>query len=69
MELQAQIPDPPRSFADIVAWAETAFLGGNKERENGDCFEGPAVQLVRAVLQFAEVLLPERMHTQNSPGR
>jgi hypothetical protein len=61
--LKAQIPNPPRSFAHIVARAEIAYFGAEKERDDeqtmvlqdDDCFKGPAVRLVEAVLQFAGV--------------
>jgi hypothetical protein len=61
--LEAQIPNPPRSFWDIVARAQIAYLGADKECDDerimvahsDDCFEGPAVRFIEAVLQFAEV--------------
>jgi len=58
--LEAQIPNPPRSFADVVARAELAYFGADKgpdnrtmDLEEGDCWEGPAARLIEAVLQFA----------------
>ena len=60
--LGAQSPRPPRSFDDVIARAEIANLGADRERDDerimvphDDCFEGPAVRLVEAVLQFAGV--------------
>ena len=59
-ELDAQIPRPPRSFADLVARAQVAYAGGEArhdgtlaEAEAPDIFEGPAARLVEDVLQFA----------------
>jgi len=58
--LEAQIPNPPRSFADVVARAELAYFGADKGPDNrtmdldeGDCWEGPVARLIEAVLQFA----------------
>jgi hypothetical protein len=61
--LEAQIPNPPRAFADIVARAEVVYFGAEKERDDertmvpqdADCFMGPADRLIEAVLQFAGV--------------
>jgi hypothetical protein len=62
-EFKAQIPDPPRSFADIVVWAEIAI------HEEPRSFFNLAIELVMAIRQFAGGLLPDRMHTRHSPGR
>jgi hypothetical protein len=58
--LDAEIPRPPRSFADLVARAQIAFAAGEVredgtlgEAEDGDIFEGPAARLVEDVLRFA----------------
>jgi hypothetical protein len=57
--LEGEIPSPPQSFADLVAWAEIARAGADV-RDDGtlgeasapDVFERPAARLVEAVLQF-----------------
>jgi hypothetical protein len=58
--LEAEIPRPPRSFADLVALAQVAFAAGEVQEDgtlaetaNGDIFEGPAARLVEDVLRFA----------------
>lgn len=57
--LEAQIPNPPHSFG--LARAEIAYFGADKERDErtmvphlDDCFEGPAVRLIEAVLHFGD---------------
>jgi hypothetical protein len=57
--LEDDIPNPPRSFEDLLARAEIARHGGDvidgklMEAENEeDVFIGPAARLVEAVLQF-----------------
>jgi hypothetical protein len=59
--LEDQIPSPPRSFGDLVAWAEIARCGADLrpdgtmgECEEGDIFQRPAARLVEAVLQHSE---------------
>ena len=58
-DLEGQIPSPPQSFADLVAWAEIARAGGDigddgtlGETQAPDVFARPAARLVEAVLQF-----------------
>jgi DNA repair exonuclease SbcCD ATPase subunit len=60
-QLEAQIPDPPQSFMSLLARAEIARFGAdrNKSREmaeltSQDVFEGPAARLIDAVIQFGE---------------
>jgi hypothetical protein len=67
-EFKAQIPDSPRSFADIVALAE--IIAGHEdfnvyEDVNEHCyrFKRLTVELVTAILQFAEAC-----EARNSPG-
>ena len=59
-ELEDQIPSPPRSFADLIAWAEIARCGADLrpdgtmgEFEEDDVFQRPAARLVQAVLQYS----------------
>ena len=59
--MEEEIPNPPRSFEDLVARAEVARYGGDivdgklMEAENEeDVFTGPAARLIEAVLQFAK---------------
>ena len=57
--LEAEIPSPPQSFADVLAWAKLADFGADKLPDDdetvaideGDCFERPAVRLIQAVLR------------------
>jgi hypothetical protein len=58
--LEAQIPNPPQSLSDVIARAEIAHFGADKEMDDRtmvshdeDCFEGPAVRLIKAVLLYA----------------
>jgi hypothetical protein len=70
---KAQIPHPPRSFADIVALAEIASHEDMNEREvdmliNAQCKRCirvgvEFVALLTAILQFAEAC-----EAKNSPG-
>jgi hypothetical protein len=68
-EFKAQIPDSPRSFADIVALAEMASHEDMNEYDdvlmNVHCyrFMRMAVELVTAILQFAEA-----REAKNGPG-
>jgi hypothetical protein len=57
--LEAAIPNPPRSYQDIVARAEIARHGGDvvdgklmEAEDEEDVFLGPAARLVEAVLKF-----------------
>ena len=67
--LEAQIPNPPRSFADVVARAELAYFGCDKGLDNRtmdldaeDCWEGPVARLIEAVLQFGGSDITEGRH-------
>ena len=60
--LEAEIPNPPRCYEDLIARAEVAFHGGDvvggklMEAEcDEDVFIGPAGRLIEAVLQFGGV--------------
>jgi hypothetical protein len=79
-DLDAQIPRPPRSLADLWARALVAYAGGEqcpdgtlKEAESPDIFEGPAARLVEDVIQFVGGGLPAGAHSAGggapSPGR
>ena len=59
--MEAEIPNPPRSFEDLVARAEIARYGGDvvagklmEAEDEEDVFLGPAARLIEAVLQFAK---------------
>jgi hypothetical protein len=58
--LEAEIPNPPRCYEDLVARAEVARHGGDVlggkliETESEDVFVGPAARLVEAVLAFSK---------------
>ena len=54
-----QIPNPPQTFTDLVAWAEIARAGADVHADGtmgevgeDDVFLRPAARLVEAVLQF-----------------
>jgi hypothetical protein len=49
--IEAEIPNPPRCFEDLVARAEIARHDGDVV--DGNVFVGPAGRLVEAVLQIA----------------
>jgi hypothetical protein len=60
--LEGQIPNPPHTFADLVAWAEIARAGADvrhdgtmAETTERDVFTRPAARLIEAVLQFADL--------------
>jgi hypothetical protein len=60
-ELGNQIPDPPETLADLMAWAEIAKAGADlradgtiAETTHMDIFIRPAARLVEAVLQFPD---------------
>jgi hypothetical protein len=60
-ELEAQIPNPPQSFMDLVVRAEIARFGADRNKSgemaeltSEDVFEGPAARLIDAVIQFGE---------------
>jgi hypothetical protein len=60
--LEGQIPNPPRSFADLVAWAEIARAGADVRKDGTmaetterDVFARPAARLIEAVLQFSDL--------------
>jgi hypothetical protein len=62
-ELEAQIPNPPRSYVDLVILAEIARAGADvggdgrmAELDDNDCFERPAARLIEAVLQFGQAV-------------
>jgi hypothetical protein len=64
-ELEAQVPNPPRSFNDLVILAEIARAGADVGKDGGmveldddDCFERPAARLIEAVLQFGQAENP-----------
>jgi len=57
--LEAEIPNPPRCFEDLVARAEVARHGGDivdgklmEAEDEEDVFLGPAARLIEAVLQL-----------------
>jgi hypothetical protein len=59
--VEAEIPSPPQSFADVLAWAKIAHFGADKmpdnvslALDNDDCFERPAMRLILAVLEWAQ---------------
>jgi hypothetical protein len=61
-ELEGQIPNPPQSLADLLAWAEIARAGADirkdgtmAETTERDVFTRPAARLIEAVLQFAKM--------------
>lgn len=63
--MEAEIPNPPRSFEDLVARAEIARYGGDvvdgklmEAEDEEDVFLGPAGRLIEAVLQFAKGAKP-----------
>jgi hypothetical protein len=58
-DLEGKIPSPPRSFVDLVAWAEIARAGAGihkdgtiAETQEDDVFQRPAARLMEAVLQM-----------------
>jgi hypothetical protein len=58
-DLEGQIPTPPQSFVDLVAWAEIARAGAGIHKdgtiaktEEDDVFQRPAARLMEAVLQM-----------------
>src|SRR5262245_57540265 len=58
-ELEAQVPNPPRSYADLVLLAEIGRHGANLGRDGrmaeldaNDVFARPAARLIEAVLHF-----------------
>ena len=60
-QLETQIPDPPQSFMDLLARAEIARFGADRnesgemaELTSQDVFEGRAARLIDAVIQFGE---------------
>ena len=64
--MEAEIPNPPRSFEDLVARAEIARYGGDvvagklmEAEDEEDVFLGPAARLIEAVLQFSGSLPEE----------
>jgi hypothetical protein len=73
--LEHQIPSPPQSFADLVAWAEIAHAGAGiyaDERidaaQADDVFERPAARLMEAVLQMggcSRVLVMSPAHAEH----
>jgi hypothetical protein len=66
-ELEAQIPNPPQSFMDLLARAEIARFGADRnktgemaELTSQDVFEGPAARLIQAVIRFGERDTPRK---------
>jgi len=64
--MEAEIPNPPRSFEDLVTRAEVARYGGDvvdgklmEAEDEEDVFTGPAARLIEAVLQFSGSLSEE----------
>ena len=58
--MEGQIPSPPQTFTDLLAWAEIARAGADirkdgtiAETSERDVFQRPAARLVEAVLQMA----------------
>ena len=62
-DLEGQISSPPRSFADLIAWAEIARAGADLRDDDtmGECqerdvFLRPSARLIEAVLQYRGTL-------------
>lgn len=60
-QLEAQIPDPPQSFMDLLAGAEIARFGAGRNENGGNGgtnkprpVRRPAARLIDAVIQFGE---------------
>src|SRR5262245_12415713 len=60
-QLEAQIPDPPKSITDLLSRAEIARFGADLDK-NGEIaeltsqgvFQGPSARLIDAVIQFGK---------------